>query len=209
MLTPMKSSAAISLFVRPCAASSATRRSVSVSSSEASAAAADPRELGAGLLRPEPCAQLFEDRKRLLERLAGCLLLLRLPAHGAEAEQGAAALERERRCVGQGGLEGCGRSRRVPVGGGEQAATARGAYRSTGAPQPPRVRLVLLQVGTGQLELAERDQGLDRVGPHGLRRVVQPVGKQPLGQLAQVLGGSLEVAERELQAAEHAERSGR
>ena len=80
----------------PAAASSATRRSVSVSSSEAGRAAADPPQLRARLLGPQAGAELLEDRERLLERLPGRLLLLRLPAHRAEAEQRAAALERVR-----------------------------------------------------------------------------------------------------------------
>ena len=64
---------------------------------------------------------------------------------------------------------------------------------------------MVLEVGARQLELAEGDQRLDRVRPDGLRRVVVSAREQPSWQLAQVLGRSLQVAERELQPAEHAE----
>ena len=42
--------------------------------------AADPRQLGPRLVRPQPRAQLIEDRHRLLKRLPRRLLLQRLPA---------------------------------------------------------------------------------------------------------------------------------
>ncbi len=90
----MNSSAAISLFERPCPASWATRSSVSVSSSEAGARPLIRLSSARALLGPQPRAQLLEDRERLLERLPGSLLLPRLPAHCAEAEQRAGTLER-------------------------------------------------------------------------------------------------------------------
>ena len=140
MLTPMKSSAAISLFVRPRAASSATRRSVSVSSSDGRAPAADPPQLGTGLLRPEPGAELLEDRERLLERLARGLLLLGLSTHRAEAEQRAAALERVRQLAGsvRERSNAARRAGQVALGGCEQAAAARGAGHRPRASQHAR-----------------------------------------------------------------------
>ena len=55
-------------------------------------------------------------------------------------------------------------------------------------------------------ELAQGDERLERVRP-GRDRGVVPAGcDEPLRQLAQVAGGGLHVAERELETAEHAER---
>ena len=147
-------------------------------------AAADPRQLGAGLLRPESGAELVEDRKRLLERLPRGPLLLRLPAHGAEAEQRTAALERVRMGVELGEcaverLEGGGR---VSLGSGEQAATPRGCRHRPGAPQPSPVPLVRFEVARAPLELAQRDQCLDCIGPNRLRRVVHAALEQLSGR---------------------------
>ena len=82
---------------------------------------ADPPELRAGLLRPEAGAELLEDRERLLQRLARGLPLLRLPAHRAEAEQGAAALERKRKLLEL----GKGSSNAARAAAGSSSADAR------------------------------------------------------------------------------------
>ena len=63
-----KSAAATSRFVRPSATSAAIRCSASVSSSRDGRAAADPRQLGSGLVGPERRADPLEARERVLER---------------------------------------------------------------------------------------------------------------------------------------------
>ena len=126
-----------------------------------------------------------------------------------EAEQRAAPLEREGRCGGQGGLERCGRVGQAALCGRKESAAAGSAGRSTGASHTRGIRLVVLEVGARQLELAEGDQRLDRVCPDGLRRVEVSAREQPSWQLPQIPGRSLQVAERELQPAEHAEAENR
>ena len=94
-----KRAAAISLFERPSAASAAMRRSVSVSSPVGGGAPADARELGAGLVRPEPSAELLEDRECLLERLARRALHPGASAGRAEREQRPGLLEGHRHAL--------------------------------------------------------------------------------------------------------------
>ena len=125
MCTLMKRADAISLFVRPSAASRATRSSVSVNS-------ADGRRPLIRLsservfLRPQAGSQLLEDRERLLERFPRQPLLTRLPAHGAQRKKRAAALERVRQPgeLGEGALESLGGGVDIALRGGEQAAAA-------------------------------------------------------------------------------------
>src|SRR4029453_38460 len=119
----MYSSAPICLFVRPCAASSATRRSVSVSSSEAGARPLIPASSARAFSPPHRRTELLEDGERLLQGLAGGLLLLRLPAHRAQAEQRATSLV----LVRLGGrracsFEGCEGRLEIAGGGSEEAA---------------------------------------------------------------------------------------
>jgi hypothetical protein len=49
--------------------------------------AADPPQLGLGLLDPQPRAEFLEDRKCLTDRFAGDAFLLRLPVRRPAAEQ--------------------------------------------------------------------------------------------------------------------------
>ena len=84
--SPRKSAAATSRFVRPSATSAATRCSAGVRPSGAGAAA-DPPELGAGLLGPAGRAERLEAGERRLDRLPGRPLLPRTPPDDAEREQ--------------------------------------------------------------------------------------------------------------------------
>ena len=204
MLTPMNSSAAISLFERPCAARAATRGSVSVSSSsEVGSAPADPLELTAGLLSPQPRAQLLEDRERLLQRLPCGLLLPRLSPHHPEAEERAAALQWIGGELRERAVERGERRRRVALGRGKQPLAARGRRHCPGAGDAFRVPRVRVQVGAGVLEISDADQRLDRVRPDRGGRLVQPPREEPARQVAQKAPGGLEFAERELEPAEH------
>src|SRR5918994_1767462 len=152
------------------------------------APAADPPQLGACLLRPERRAESLEDRQRLLERVAGPPLLLRLSVGRTLAEQRPGALE----WVGI-ALE-LGEGTRMSLEGGveialrrrQQAAAARRACDRVGAAEPLGIRLVFLDVCAGQIELAERDQGLDRVGPDGSHRLVHVPGEKPPRRFAQI-----------------------
>src|SRR5262245_5828588 len=65
--------------------------------------------------------------------------------------------------------------------------------------------LVKVEVGAGFVQLAKRDERLERVSPYGDCRLVHPAGKQPAGQVAQAAGGRLHVAEQKLETAKHAE----
>ena len=69
----------------------------------------------------------------------------------------------------------------------------------------PRQILVLREVRSRLLELAERDQASDRVRPERVRWLFPPKREEPPGQLAQVAIGSRKVAERELEVAERGE----
>src|SRR5262245_52830855 len=158
VLRPMKSSAAISLFERPSAASSATRRSLSVSSSEG---ARRPliRRSSARAFSAHSCApSSSKNRQRLVQRLAGGPLPLRLPAHDAEAEQGAATLERVGQPfqLGEGSLERLESGRQSDFCGSQQAAAAGGGSHRPPTPDTPRVLFVGLEVRARLLKLAER-----------------------------------------------------
>ena len=157
-------------------------------------AAADPPELRASPLRPEPCAQLLEDRERLLERLARRLLLLRLPAYAprqssvrprSSGNGSASASERSNAVM---------RGRQIALGGEEQAAATGRPGEGLRAPESLRVGLVRLEVGTGQLELAERDQRLDASAQTGRVGSCIPPARGARG-VAQVVAGGLQVAE--------------
>src|SRR5207344_3223522 len=128
-------------------------------------ATADPPQLRAGFVGPQPRAQLLEDGERLLERLPSCALLLRLPADHAETEQRAAALERVRRCIVPGALERRERSFQVALHSCEQAAAAGRTGPSPWASEAGGVGLVRREEGGSLLELAEGDERLDRVCP--------------------------------------------
>ena len=143
----------------------------------------------------------------MVERLASRSLLLRLAAHGAEAEQRTTALEREGEAFQEGQclLERGERAVGVAFRGLEEAAAAGGGCGDPPASETPRLRLVRLQVRTGALQLPETDQRLDRVGPDGGRRIVESAREHPFRQLTQAGGGSLQVSERELETAAHSE----
>ena len=170
-------------------------------------APADPLELAARLVCPEARAQLLEDRERLLERLAGGLLLLRLPAHYAQAEQRTAPLERIGPPVelGEGTLECLEGAVEVPLTGSEQPAAASSGGDGPGTPELARVQLVRLEVRAGLLELTQTCERLDRVRPDGARRIVHTSRQQPPGKLAQMAAGRLHISERKLEAPENAE----
>ena len=200
----MKSSAAISLFVRPWAASSATRCSVSVSSLVGRPPAADPPELGAGPSAQRRRAELLEDGERLLERLAGGLLLLRLPAHDAQAEQGAGALEGKRESSApRGALERHEGASTFTFGGEQEAPAAQRARHRQGLPTGRRSpRTVEVRAPACRAPLR---RPASRSRPP--RRVVgsYPAASELSGKLAEVDPKPPRHSEHELEAAEHAE----
>ena len=136
-------------------------------------AAADPPELRPRLLRPQPRAQLLEDRERLLERLAGGPLLLRLPAHRrpGRAACGRARAGRAAVQLGEGALEGRERAGEVALGGGEQAAAARGRGDGPRAPEP-RARVARTARGRRAPARARRGRPASRSRPPRRRRRV-------------------------------------
>ena len=95
---------------------------------------------------------------------------------------------------------------RSPSAAAKQAAAAR-----SGRPSPSgsRARCACARTARGSarlLELAQRDQRLDRVRPRrGCVGSFIAASEQPSGELAQVAAGRLEVAERKLESAEDAE----
>ena len=202
----MNSSAAISLFERPRAASSATRRSVSVNSSEAGARPlirlSSARALSAQSRAPRSskiasaCSSAWRDA-------FFCCACLRTDT---ETEQRPAALEREGLSVqlGEGALEGGARAGHVSLGGGEQATATGGDGDGPRVSDASAVLLVSAEVVPGLVELAERDEGLDRISPEWRRRVVVPERERPAGDVAEVDASGFEVAERELESPEHA-----
>ena len=146
----MNSSAAISLFVRPCAASSATRCSVSVSSSEGGRRPLIRLSSARAFSAQSRAPSSSKTASASLERLAGGFLLLCLPAHDAEAEQRAAALEREadsppaRRWRARRHRE---RRSQVTLGSSEQSAAARcGGDCPAGSASGRAYELVLLEI---------------------------------------------------------------
>ena len=163
----MKSSAAISLFERPCAASTATRCSVSVSQFGADRRPAIRLVSARALPAHSRAPALLEDRERLVERLAGRPALLRLPPDDAEGQQGAGSLEWELQAVkvAQGLVEGSESGGEVALGGGDQTP-APGAHR--GGPWTPdglRPLLVPLDVDAGAVDLAEQHERLEARRP--------------------------------------------
>ena len=105
-----------------------------------------------------------------------------MPAHDAHGEESPAALE------GPGGLGLLGQAARerressleIAFGGNQQPAAAKDTFHCQWAAQAPRMQVVGLEVGTGLLELTEGDQRLDRIRPHGLRRIQDFTGEQSL-----------------------------
>ena len=96
MLTLTTSACAISLLARPWAASSATRRSVGVSSPAGEGRRAPTRSSSErASLGPARRPQLVERRRRALERRAGGAPLPRAPLLPAEREQRPRRIERE------------------------------------------------------------------------------------------------------------------
>jgi hypothetical protein len=196
----MYSSAAISLFVRPWAASSATSRSVSVSSSEAGARPLIRRSSAlafsahSGASSSSKIASTCPSASRAARFCFACL-------RGAEAEQRASALEdpRRRRLLGDG--QSATAARRRPARS-RRSRLSRSPRRlrpghSSGTPPPspmdsqsPYAHLVRLEVGTRSLQLTERDQRLDRVRPERLGRLGHASGEQLTGKLTQVIPGA-------------------
>ena len=169
--------------------------------------AADPRQLRPRLLRPQPRAELPEDRKCLLQRVACRLLLLSLAADHAQAEQRAAPLEHIRGPVqfDERRLKGVKRGRNVTLRRGQLATAAGSAGSGPSALDPPRILLVRVEVDACLLDLAQGDERLDRVGPDRLRGIVQPRADESRRQLGEISARFLNVPERQLQTAEHAE----
>ena len=202
----MKSSAAISLFVRPCAASSATRRSVSVSSSDAGARPlirlSSARAFSAHSRAPSSSkiASACSSASRAARFCCACRRT------DTETEQRPAALQRkppasasERSNAACAADNSPSAARRRP----RQRVAPALAY---GLPSRSALRLVRLEVGTRQLQLAEADERLDGVGPDGKGRIVHSARKETPGELAEVVTGRLEVAELELEPTQDAER---
>ena len=96
---------------------------------------------------------LLEDRQRLAERLPRGLLLLRLPAHGAEAEQRTAALERVRLGVGSASAwsNASNASVELALRSGEQAAAACGSRHGPEAPQASAFSSYCSEYAAGRL----------------------------------------------------------
>jgi hypothetical protein len=107
--------------------------------------------------------------------------------------------------LGNGQLEVGDRRGDVSLCRGDETPATVNSLHSQRTLQAPRVHLVRLEVGTGAIELTERDQRLDRIRPERLGRVVHASCKQPLGKLAQVPAGRLQVAESQLEVPERAE----
>ena len=176
MRTLMKSAEAISLFERPSAASLATRSSVSVSPSEAGRRPlirlSSARALSAHRRAPSSSktASACSSASRAARFCFACLSAeprqssVRPRSNGYGCSSSSARARRV----------GCERAVEVALGGGEQAATARGGRHGPRATETLRVQLVRLEVGARLLELAESDQRLDRVRPDRVRRVVRP-----------------------------------
>src|SRR5262249_39679148 len=160
--------------------------------------------LGPGPLGPEARSQLVEDGERLRERLAGGFALLCMTSHDTEGEQDTAALERERTRleVGQRLLEGDEGGVEVALGGGEQATTTADGRLGPRASEPSRARLELLQVDARPLEIADRDQRLDRVLPDRVHRIVEAPCEQSIRQIAETEDRRLRITEGEIDAAE-------
>ena len=162
----MKSAAATSRFVWPSATSSAIRRSASVSSSRDGARppirASSARAFSAQSGAPSRSNAASASAKRRACRAA----LLRPPLRGAEREQRTRVLERilGPRVLGQRRSErDLGAVEIAPRGEQERAATGRDRERP-GAVEQARALLPGSQLPLGLLELADRDQRLQRVG---------------------------------------------
>ena len=106
--------------------------------------------------------------------------------------------------LGQGPLERCEGSLEIALRGSEQAAAA-GGPGAVAPGGPLGQRLVLLDVDPRLLRLAQPKQRLDRIGPDPDRGVAPATLEQPPGQLAQVHTRRVQISERELEMAEHAE----
>ena len=174
---------------RPRAASSATRRSVSVSSSEAGARPLIRRSSARALSAHSRAPSSSKIAKRLLKRLTRSALLLRPPLHDAQTEQRAAALQRERRRVRQRALECRQRIGQVVLGREDQSAAASGAgsrkrasrgarhsfrrRRDRNAPRSSSPRAMRASIASGQTECAgsvSRPQAAVLAGHAGDRR---------------------------------------
>ena len=151
------------------------------------------------------------DREGLPRSPRGRAFLLRLPVHRAAAEQRAAALEGP----------GCASSshERALEGreGGRQSPSPRRAGRGSGASRTsasglPRRRACDSYASryARACSSSPRATSVSIVSAQsGLRRIVHPAGEQSSGKFAQVAAGRLQVAERELEPAEHAECEGK
>ena len=87
---------------------------------------------------------------------------------------------------------------------GELSTETRCSSHRVRASEPVRAAFVLVEVGAGAVDLTEQGQRLDRVGPHGVRGVVDPRGQEDLWQITQIVASFIEVAERQLDTPEHA-----
>ena len=172
MRSETNSSPAISRLERPSAASSAIRRSVSVSSSRSRARRPPNRPISAPRpLRPQRCAELLEHRQRRLERRTRRRPLLGPPLHGPERQQRARAIERLRhRLVPLERLAQSGQRRfRAAIGRLDQSAAAEPRRDRPRTPElaPPGLELGL-HVPSG-VQIAGEDERLGEVGSHGRR----------------------------------------
>ena len=115
-------------------------------------------------------------------------------------------LQRKPPCVGQRALERLLRGRQLALCGQEEAPAAGRPGARVGAPESLGIRLVRLEIGTRQLQLAEADECLDGVGPDGKGRIVHSAREETSGEVAEVVTGRLQVAELELEPTQDTER---
>ena len=162
----MNNAAATSRVVIPDAASSATRCSDGVSPRPRAGATAGAVELGAGSLRPQPCAQLLEGGQGLAQHGARVVLLALSTLELAEQQEGAGTFERHRQpvVVGQRRLGRAGAPPTSPCAASHmlrhRAPTASIHGRSSRRPLASSASII----GSASVVAAQRDQRLDRVG---------------------------------------------
>ena len=142
-------------------------------------AAADPPELGGGLLRPRRRPALLEERDSLSDRLAGSALAACAPEHDTEREERPRAIEAIAdlvvlRC---GSLEEAGRVVDVAARCGHEAATAKRFRQHPAAAQASRGRLPFVDYSDRIVGTAVRQQRLDVVASPEALAWVRPAGR--------------------------------
>ena len=165
-------------------------------------AAANPRELGARVVGPNRRWQRLEDRERRLDRLPRRLSPLRAAKDRSVDEQSASALEWHRHPPVhlQRLLAAYERCFEAAFGGLEQAAAARAHGKRPGRPETAAGLFEPSEVDARLVEVADRDQRLDRELPRRVEARLQPTpclapaddGSQLLGRCRVVAGGQID-----------------